>query len=343
MKRGFSMDYDIYILDESDLTIVGGVLDGVSQGDGRHLDGATITLNSGAWRPISITDNDNNFQDSDSSQVLDGAQTIDGTTYADGSVVEAEYGLELSDGTNTWTVVGFNVNNSSPAFGTVEGLAFVGGPGGFPPVGVPLTVTRTFEGPNFAASSYATPICFAEGTRIATPKGLRAIEDIHVGDLVLTHGHGPQPVRWHGARQWPATGRLAPILFEAGAIGNTRELRVSPQHRIYVDDWRAQLWFGEDAVLVPAINLINGHSVRRVDEGMVCYHHLLFDTHQIIFAEGAPTESFHPGAASLFALEQAQRDELFTIFPELAHDPASYGKSACPEVRGRQATLLTAA
>ncbi len=336
------MDYDIYILDESDLTIVGGVLDGVNQGDGSHLNGATITLNSGAWRAISITDNDGNFQDSDSSQQLNGAQAIDGTTYADGSMVEAEYGLELSDGTNTWTVVGFNVNNSSPSYATVEGLAFVGGPGGFPPVGVPLTVTRTFEGPNFAASSYATPICFASGTQIATPTGLRLVEDIAVGDLVLTDANGPQPVRWRAQRALPATGRLAPILFLAHAIGNTRVLRVSPQHRMQISDWRAQLWFGADAVLVPAKDLVNGETILRDEGGTVCYHHLMFDTHEIIFAEGVATESFHPGAAGLSTLEQAAREELFAIFPELADNPDAYGPSVLPDVRGRQAALLAA-
>ncbi|MEL7212878.1 MAG: Hint domain-containing protein [Pseudomonadota bacterium] len=337
------MDYDIYILDESDLTIVGGVLDGVSQGDGSHLNGATITLNSGAWRAISISDNDGNFQDSDNSQVLDGAQTIDGTSYADGTVVEAEYGLELSDGTNTWTVVGFNVNNSSPAYATVEGLAFVGGPGGFPPVGVPLTVTNTFEGPNFTASNYATPICFASGTRIATPNGLRRVEEIEVGDLVLTDTHGPQPVRWRAAREMPAIGKLAPIVFLAGAIGNTRALRVSPQHRMQVSDWRAQLWFGEDAILVPAKDLVNGETILRHEGGMVCYHHLLFDQHEIIFAENVATESFHPGIASLSSLEHDIREELLAIFPELAEDPDAYGPSALPDVRGRQAARLLVA
>ena len=337
------MDYDIFILDESDLTIVGGVLDGVSQGDGSHLDGATITLNSGAWRAISLTDNDSNFEDSDNSQQLDGAQTIDGTTYADGTVVEAEYGLELSDGTNTWTVVGFNVNNSSPAFGTVEGLAFIGGPGGFPPVGVALTVVSTFEGPNFAASAYATPICFASGTQIATPSGLRRVEDIDVGDLVLTDAHGPQPVRWRARREMPALGKLAPIVFLAGAIGNRRALRVSPQHRMQISDWRAQLWFGEEAVLVPAKDLVNGETILRLEGPSVCYHHLLFDQHEIIFAEGVATESLHPGATGLSSLEQDARDELLAIFPQLAVDPNAYGRSALPDVRGRQAKLLMAA
>ena len=337
------MPYDIYVLGESDLTIVGGVLDGVSQGDGSHLNGATITLNSGAWTAISINDNDANFEDSDSSQRLNGAQDIDGTTFANNTVVEAEYGLELSDGVNTWTVVGFNVNNSSPAYATVEGLAFVGGSGGFPPVGVPLTVTATFEGPNFAATSYATPICFAAGTLIKTPTGLRKVDEIAIGDQVNTAHDGPQPVRWRACRRLPALGRMAPVEFRVGAVGNTRALRVSPQHRMCIDDWRAELWYGEEAVLGPAKDLSNGDTIFQVSGGLVEYHHLLFDHHQIVFAEGVPTESFHPGEVGLSGLEHAARDELFAIFPELKSDPESYGDLIYPEVRGRQASLLIAA
>jgi hypothetical protein len=74
-------DYDIWVLGESQVTISGGgQLDGVTQGDGSHLVGRTITLNTRNWSAVAVTDNDSNFEDSDNSgQRLDGAQTIDGT------------------------------------------------------------------------------------------------------------------------------------------------------------------------------------------------------------------------------------------------------------------------
>lgn len=336
------MPYDIYVLDESDLTIVGGVLDGVNQGDGSHLQGATITINTPNWTAISVNDDDTDFRDNDSGQRLNGDQEIDGTTYSSGTVVEAEYSLQLTDGVNTWTVVGFNVVNSSPSYATVEGLAVVGGPGGFPPAGVPLTVTSTNEGPSFEATNYATPICFASGTRIETPNGSRLIEDIKVGDLVVTQNNGPQPVRWRAARDLPAVGRLAPIVFLPGAMGNDHVLRVSPQHRICMSDWRAELWFGEDAVLVPAKELVDGEKIFPQQGGIVTYHHLLFDRHEIIFAEGIAAESFHPGAVGLSSLESAARDELFAIFPELRTSPDAYGPSVLRDVRGQAARLLAA-
>jgi hypothetical protein len=338
------MAYNIYVLNETALTISGGaILDGITQGDGSHLVGRTITLNSNAWYPVAINDDDPNFQDNDGSQRLNGAQNINGTLVANNTVLEAEYGLRLTDGVNTWTVVGFNVNNSAPAYATVEGLAFIGGPGGFPPRGVALRVVSAFEGPNFPAASYATPICFAAGTLIDTATGPCPVENITVGTQILTAEDGLQPVRWRSSRQFPAQGRFAPVLFHPGAIGNIRPLRLSPQHRIRVSDWRSELWLGMDNVLVPALHFVNGRDVVIETGGMVDYHHLMFDAHQIIFSEGVATESFHPGEVGLGSLDQAAREEIFAIFPELGLQLGSYGATAHTALRQAEARVLLAA
>jgi hypothetical protein len=205
--------YSIYVLNESDLTISGGgILDGVTQGDGSHLVGRTITINSPSWYSVNINDDDPNFQDNDGSQRLNGGQTINGTSYANNNVVEAEYSLVLSDGTNTWTVVGFNVNDSSPAYATVEGLAFIGGSGGFPPRGVPLTVVSNGEGPSFVATSYATPICFTAGTLIDTADGPCPVEDI--GVVLGAH----QPADDHALRRRRPRGAHPARRVAAGAL-----------------------------------------------------------------------------------------------------------------------------
>lgn len=335
------MPYDIYVLDESDVTLTGAVLDGVTQGDGSHMVGATMVL-SPDWYPVSINDNDADFSDNDSSQTLNGTQTVDGVSYGGGTRVEAEYSMVLSDGTNQWTVVAFNVNNSSPAFGTVEGLAFIGGPGGFPPAGVTLTVLSAAEGPSFAAADYATPICFAAGTLIDTPDGPRPIEDIAVGDLVDTLHDGPQPVRWQASRTWPARGKYAPVVFAPGTIGNTRALRLSQQHRVLVRGWRAELYFGSDAVLIPACRFVNGRDVCIAEGGMVQYHHLLFDRHQIVLSEGAETESFHPGAVGVTGLPDEARDELFDLIPQ-ARGLEVFGVTAATVLRGPEVQVMLAA
>lgn len=333
-------DYDIYVLGEGDISLSGGgQLDGVTQGNGSHLNGLTLTLNTGAWSAVAITDDDDNFQDSDGSQRLNGAQDIDGTTYASNTVVEAEYGIIVSDGTNSWTLVGFNVNNSSPVYGTIEGLAFIGGPGGFPPVGVPLTITSTFEGPNFASADYATPICLVAGTMVETAAGTVPIETVHAGDLVRTRDNGLQPVRWAGQRSVQAMAGFAPVRIAKGTIGNVQTLWVSQQHRVLVEGWRTELLFGQDRMLVPALHLVDGDAVQLVTGGEVTYVHLLFDKHELILTQGCWTESLFLGEMALTTILPKARTEIYALFPELAKRQAPAHISH-PVMRRHEAALF---
>jgi hypothetical protein len=183
--------------------------------------------------------------------------------------------------------------------------------------------------------------CFARGTMIRTPEGERAVETLVPGDMVETRDHGPQPLRWLGARSVQATGSNAPIVIEAGTLGFHRRLVVSPQHRVLLTHWMAELMFGEDEVLVAAKDLVNECSVRVLEGGTVEYFHLLFDRHQIVWSEGLETESFLPGPAVMTEFEQAARDEVLTLFPEI--DPDSYegyGPSARPALKAFEARAL---
>jgi Hint domain-containing protein len=183
--------------------------------------------------------------------------------------------------------------------------------------------------------------CFVAGTRIETPDGPMAVEDIQPGDLVMTRDEGPQPVRWSGRRHVEAQGDLAPIHIRAGTFGQHDDLLVSPQHRVLVRDSLAELLFGEGEVLVAAKDLLNDHSVVRRCGDQVTYVHLMFDQHQIIFSEGLETESFLPGPQTTNCLEQPIVDEICEIFPEL--DPATgqgYGSSARRTLRKFEALLL---
>lgn len=186
-------------------------------------------------------------------------------------------------------------------------------------------------------------ICFTEGTLIDTPDGPRAVETLKPGDLVLTLDHGPRPLRWTGSRSVPAQGTLAPVVITAGTFGATRDTAVSPQHRILLRGWQAEMLFGEPEVLAPAIALVNGDTVYQRRGGEVRYVHILFDTHQIVRADGTWSESFHPGPVGMSTLERAARDELLTLFPELRRDPDAYGPSARPGIRRSEAAVLAAA
>jgi hypothetical protein len=131
---------------------------------------------------------------------------------------------------------------------------------------------------------------------------------------------------------------LQPVAFAPGVLGNTRALLVSPQHRILLTDWRADVYFGEETVLVPAKALINGSSVRQVRPvAGVTYVHLLFDRHEIILSEGALSESFHPGDIGLSALDADQRQELEALFPGLS---LAQRRAAFPIVKAAEARAL---
>ncbi len=191
-------------------------------------------------------------------------------------------------------------------------------------------------------SNIENVLCFVEGMLIDTPFGPRAVETLAEGDLVLTRDSGPQPVRWHGQRSLMACSSMAPIEFAAGLFGNERAFRVSPQHRLLNAGYRAQLYFGRDEVLVPAKSLVNGKSVRQLDAGMVTYHHLLFDRHEIVTCDGIPSESYHPGHYSLPGLGDQATEDLFRVFPELRSDPSAYGGPARESVKVSLGHLLTA-
>ncbi len=172
-------------------------------------------------------------------------------------------------------------------------------------------------------------ICFTPGTRIATPHGKRDIATLRVGDLVVTRDHGLQPIRWIQQRTVPAIDRFAPIRIRPGVVtGQQRDLLVSPQHRMMFQGYRAELLFGQSEVLVAAKHLVDGKYVTQDVGGDVTYIHMMFDNHEVVYAEGAATESFHPSDVGLTAISDPAREELFALFPSLRANPNGYGKTA---------------
>ncbi|OYU16791.1 MAG: hypothetical protein CFE34_19140, partial [Rhodobacteraceae bacterium PARR1] len=178
-------------------------------------------------------------------------------------------------------------------------------------------------------------VCFAHGTLITTPGGPRRVERLVPGDLVLTRDHGAQPVRWAGSRQvsgaeLSAQPKHAPIRIPAGALGPgmpARDLTVSPQHRILVGNRIAARMFDAPEVLVPAKDLVGHHGIHVLrSDGGVVYHHLMFDRHEVIEAEGAAAESLFPGPEAFDSLPKAAVAAILTLFPALkgAHADAVY-------------------
>lgn len=183
--------------------------------------------------------------------------------------------------------------------------------------------------------------CFVTGARIATERGFVAVQSLHPGDLVLTLDHGYQILRWRGLRTLASQGAFAAVSIPAGTFGNHGALRVSPQHRLLIRGWQAELYCGEAEVLVKAGHLVRAGLLRQDHSGApVTYCHLLFDHHEIINAEGLWSESYLPGPATLASHDAETSAELFAMFPELEADPDGYGPLARPQADVRAAMVL---
>lgn len=184
-------------------------------------------------------------------------------------------------------------------------------------------------------------ICFTPGIGILTPRGERPVESLRAGDLVITRDHGPQPIRWIGRRTVPGIDRFAPVRVAAHVLDGARApLLVSPQHRFLFTGYKAELLFGCDEVLVAARHLVDGLAVTQEEQAAVTYIHVMFDQHEVIYAEGAATESFHAGDIGISAISDQAREEMFSIFPELRSNPNAYGATARPCLKRHEAKLL---
>ncbi len=195
-------------------------------------------------------------------------------------------------------------------------------------------------------------ICFTPGTAIATPFGLRAVEDLRAGDPVLTRDNGVQSLVWTGQRHVapPDLARhrnWAPILIRRGALGGDlpeRDMMVSPNHRMLLSSGLAEVMFGAREVLVVAKHLTGLDGAVQAAATDVTYIHLMCEQHEVILANGSWTESFQPGCDSLAGIGAAQRDEIFALFPDLrsAAGRTGYG-AARRSLRRHEAHLLAMA
>ncbi len=253
---------------------------------------------------------------------------IDGTYYQ----TIWDYTFEITDGTNTFrvAVIDVDLNNDNDLNDVVGGASedgyYLVFPDGVPTPGVAYTVGGIVENDAFTPhlDLGADVVCYASGTLIETDRGPCPIETLAPGDMIRTKGSGLQPVIWHGVSRARALGNTAPVVIRKGALGNTRDLVVSQQHRMLVESYRAELLFGENAVLVKAKDLVDNRAIYIREGGLVDYHHLLLPAHEIIFAEGIPSESFQPGPEGLSTLSPENRLRLLAAVPDLEHGRDNY-------------------
>ncbi|WP_439154675.1 Hint domain-containing protein [Yoonia sp.] len=192
--------------------------------------------------------------------------------------------------------------------------------------------------------------CFTPGTLIATPQGARLVENLTVGDRVQTRDNGIQTIVWAGRKAVSHANliiapELRPVRIDAGALGNgvpVRDMLVSPNHRILIVSELAELYFGQSEVLVAAKHLTHRDGIDIVDVPGVTYVHFMFNNHEVILADGAWSESFQPGDYTLRGVGEAQRAEIFALFPELAtKQGVTDYRAARGSLKRHEAALLT--
>jgi len=159
--------------------------------------------------------------------------------------------------------------------------------------------------------------CYCPGTLITTTTGDVPVEELQIGDLLVTASGAARPIHWIGRRAYGgrfAAGRkdILPVTIKAGALAeNTprRDLTVSPLHAMFID-----------GVLIPASALVNGVSVVQATAvPEVRYIHIELETHDVIHAEGALSETFlDDGSRGMFH-NAAEYDVLYPN--ELRHEP----------------------
>lgn len=159
---------------------------------------------------------------------------------------------------------------------------------------------------------------FARGTRIALADGRQVpVEDLVPGEAVITRDHGVQVLRWKGAVRLRAEGGFAPVVVMPGVMGNPGPLVVSPHHRLFLYRRDARAIAGAAELLVQARHLVDGQNMVRREGGFVEYFSLVFDQHEVIYAEGVPCESLMVCPATLTRLPETLAAPLRAAFPGL--------------------------
>lgn len=155
--------------------------------------------------------------------------------------------------------------------------------------------------------------CYLHGTLIATPAGERRIETLAIGDMVTTADGAARAIRWIGRRSYDrrfAAGNpdVIPIRIARGAIADGvphTDLLVSPHHAMFLG-----------GVLIPAKLLVNGATITEDgDITAIRYVHLELASHDILLANGAPSESFVDCDSRTLFQNAAEYDALYPNDP----------------------------
>ncbi|EKU73387.1 MULTISPECIES: Hint domain-containing protein [Sphingomonadales] len=274
-----------------------------------------------------------------------GKLQFEGVVDGDGNPIDfwvygfSENGLLLSDheNINSPTTGGDFTSPSGPpnifVFGSYGVSSDAPGVGDADDVIIGLNATTFEKDPSIFNIPEEPVVCFAEATSLDTPDGCVAVEELHIGDMVLTASNEIRTIKWIGellARpaRHPRPNEVNPVRICAGAFGSglpERDLRLSPGHAVYVD-----------GVLVPVSHLINGATIVQEAVESVRYFHIELDSHDVILAEGLPCETYLDDGNRRSFVNNGESIELHGRL-----DPKSWDDACAPMVMdGPQLTTI---
>ena len=214
---------------------------------------------------------------------------------------------------------------------------------------------ENMDATNLTASNFSfneAHICYSAGTLIRTVTGDVRIEDLRIGDLVMTLDHGPQPVRWLRSNDHPLDGVATdgkPVLIAAGALGNglpVADLIVSPQHRIFAGGHGQLNNLSSTQVFIPAKALTGLRGIRHMrGKRAITWVHFACDRHEVITANGCLSESLLLGSVARAALSKSEHKQALSALGHVSIQQGNLnGPPARPcltvrEVRNRIARL----
>ena len=300
--------------------------------------GTIFTYTAGGGASVTIDDTGGDpdiFEDdqSGSHQIIDGGGLVNNGNGVESESIMVVQALD-QNGDPTGPLITITVFSQNGTFSDVWGF----GPSQPLQDGVSY---QKISGSNIGSFEYADFItCFGPGTTILTAKGKQSIDDLQVGDMIWTQHHQMQPIRWIGRTTVEAKGAFAPIVFAPGALENTTELVVSPEHRMCIRAPATELLFASEEVLVAAKHLTDLPGVSLREGGMITYTHFMFDRHEVVCSNDQLTESFFLSDVSISALSQDQGREILALFPSLQTGTASFGSAAAMILKAKEARVL---
>ncbi|MGH7043307.1 MAG: Hint domain-containing protein [Acetobacteraceae bacterium] len=239
--------------------------------------GSTLELNAFTYQPLDVVPSQHQVP---GPAVLEVDQTGFGGTIAIANGLSLDLFLAAGQVATGATISGATLDIATG--GTTEPIALAGS-------GYTASLLQDGSGGGTRAEIALSPVCYRRGTRLATPGGLRAIEDLVPGDRVLTVDGTVREIVWIGrrrvdCRRHPKPERVWPVRIRKSAFGRgapSRDLYLSPQHAIFAE-----------GVLIPVKVLVNGDSIAQVPMDHVEYLHVELERHSVLLAEGLPAESY---------------------------------------------------